>query len=141
MIKKLTAYSFILFANIILLAHAVIPHHHHHQQVCIERTDCVGNDVTHTHNTPESDHQRDCNTDLTACVLKQVFLIPSAQGRILKACDNCTDSHNQGLYKLSNFEYLDLQPVLIIVTSIPEFSPFLKSFVTSTLGLRAPPIV
>jgi hypothetical protein len=141
MIKKLTAYSFILIANIVLLVHAVIPHHHLHQQVCIERKDCVENDVSHTHSNPESNHRRGCETDSNKCVLKQAYLIPSTHGRILKDCENCTDNHNHDYYVLANFGYLDILPVSQGVTLIPKLPPSLISFVTLTIGLRAPPAV
>jgi len=139
--SKLTAYIFILIASIVLLAHAVIPHHHHHQQVCVERTDCIGNDGAHTHNSPESDHQRGCNTDSYTCVLKQAYVIPSSQGRILKDCENCSNTHNHDFYILANFGYSDLKPVSKDVALIPKLPPSLTSFVTITPGLRAPPIV
>ncbi len=135
MIKKITAYSFILLANIVLLAHAVLPHHHHEQQVCIERTHCASDTDAHVHNNDAKDHQHDGNTNSTACVLKQAVLIPSAQGRILNNCDN------HDFYILSNFGYVDLQPISEDVTYIPEFPSFFISFVTASLGLRAPPIV
>lgn len=141
MIKKLTAYSFILVANIVLLAHAVLPHHHHEQQVCIERTHCTSDTDAHVHNTDAKDHQHDGNSNTTACVLKQAILIPSTQSRTLNNCDNCSDNHNHDFYILSNFGYVDLQPVLQVVTYNPEFPSFFISFVTTSLGLRAPPIV
>lgn len=141
MIKKLTAYTFILIANIVLLAHAVIPHHHHNNHVCIEHTICVGNDVAHTHNTPVSQHQRGCDTDSTTCVLKQAFVIPSVQSRFLKDCDNCSDTHNHIFYILANSKGLDLQPASEIVLSIREVPFYLSAILTSTPGLRAPPIV
>lgn len=137
MIKKITAYSFILLANIVLLAHAVLPHHHHEQQVCIERTHCASDTETHVHNNDAKDHQHDGNANSTACVLKQAILIPSAQIRILNNCDN----HNHDFYILSNFGHVDLQPVSEVVTCNPEFPSFFISFVTTSLGLRAPPIV
>lgn len=141
MIKKITAYSFILLANIVLLAHAVLPHHHHEQIVCIENTHCACDTDAHVHNTDAKDHQHDGNANSTACVLKQAVLIPSAQGRILNTCQNCSDNHNHDFYILSNFGYADLQSSPEVVTYIPKFPSFFISFVTISLGLRAPPIV
>lgn len=141
MIKKGTAIFFILLANIVLLAHAVLPHHHHEQQVCIENAHCASDTDAHVHNTDAKDHQHDGNSNTTACVLKQAILIPSAQGRFLYNCDNCSDNHNHDFYILSNFGYVDLQPVSEVVTCNPEFPSFFISFVTTSLGLRAPPIV
>lgn len=141
MIKKIIAFSLIFLANIVLLAHAVFPHHHHEQQVCIERTHCTSDTEAHVHNTFAKDHQHDENANSTVCVLKQAFLIPSAQNRNLNNCDNCLDNHNHDFYILSNFGYVDLQPVSEVVTCNPKFPSFFISFVTTSLGLRAPPIV
>lgn len=141
MIKKITAYSLIFIANIVLLVHAVVPHHHHEQQVCIKPTHCSSDTETHIHNTDAKDHQHDGNSNSTSCVLKQAVLIPSAQSRILNNCDNCSDDHNHDYYILSTFGHVDLQPISEDVTYIPEFPSFFISFVTTSLGLRAPPIV
>lgn len=140
MIKKLTAYSFILIANLVLLAHAVLPHHHHEQQVCIEQTHCDSDQDAHIHNTPAQDHQHD-GTDNTTCVLKQAVIVPSSQAKSVNSRDNCSDNHNHDFYILSNFGHVDLQPVSEVVTCNPEFPSFFISFVTTSLGLRAPPIV
>lgn len=141
MFKKLTAYSFILIANIMLLAHAVIPHHHHQQQVCIERTHCATVAEAHNPNTAAEDHQHDGDANSTPCLLKQAFLIRTEQIRILDNCDNCTNNHHHDFCILANFEQVDFKPFSEVVVDIPEFSPFFISFVTTSLGLRAPPIV
>jgi hypothetical protein len=141
MIKKITAYCFLLLANIVLLAHAVLPHHHHEQQVCIERTHCASDADAHVHNTDAKDHQHDGNANSTECVLKQTFVIPSSQARFVNNCDNCSNNHNHNLYILSSFGYVYLQPFSEVVPYFPEFSSFLISFVTTSLGLRAPPLV
>lgn len=139
MIKKGTAIFFILLANIVLLAHAVIPHHHHELQICIQRTHC-DDDVTHTPYSPEHNNRPDGN-DHTNCVLKQAVIIPSTQSRYLKNCDKCTDTHNHDFYIISSFRYIDLLPVSQVVTYLPEFPSFFTTFVTPILGLRAPPLV
>lgn len=140
MIKKLTAFGFILIANMVMLAHAVLPHHHHEQQVCIERKHCIDDATTHTHNSAEHNHQHD-GTDNTACALKQAVIIPTSQDKFLKSCDNCTDNHYHDFYILSTFGYVFSEPVSEVVRYIPEFSSFYITFVTPTIGLRAPPIV
>jgi len=141
MIKKLTAYSFLIIANIILLAHAVIPHHHHESVVCVEQKHCQDDAIPHNHNVAEHNHQHDGNKNSTSCILKQSFVVPTSQGKQLKSCDNCSDNHNHDFYTLSNIGYCDLQPVSNVVTYYPVHSSYLLSFVTSTLGLRAPPTV
>lgn len=139
MIKKLTAFSFILIANLVLLAHAVLPHHHHEQQVCIERTHCVEDVTIHSLNSTDN-HQHD-GSDSTTCVLKQAVIIPSSQTRFINNCDNCSDNHIHDYIILSNLGYEHTQFVSEIVTHIPEFPSFYTTFVTPTLGLRAPPTV
>lgn len=141
MIKKITAYSLILLANFVLLAHAVLPHHHHEQQVCIEQKHCANDAESHVHNIDIKDHQHDGNKNSTTCILKQSILIPSAQIRILNNCDNCSDNHNHDFYILSNYGYVDFQPITEIIIYTPDLPSFYTKNVTPTLGLRAPPIV
>ncbi|MBK8807545.1 MAG: hypothetical protein IPO21_13245 [Bacteroidales bacterium] len=140
MIKKLTAYSFILLANLVLLAHAVLPHHHHEQQVCIESTHCDGDSEAHIHNTASQDHQHD-GADNTICVLKQAVIVPSSQVKSINTCDNCSDNHNHDFIIHSDFGNEHSQFVSEVISYKPEFPSFYTTFVTPTLGLRAPPIV
>lgn len=139
MIKKITAFSFLFLANIILLAHGVLPHHHHEQQVCFINTHCTGDAAIHNHNSTEHSHQHD-GTDNANCILKQAVIIPSSQSRILKDCDNCIYTHSHDFFIFSNnFAFKDLQPSSLNELTVPKFSSFFISFVTPTLGLRAPP--
>jgi len=140
-VKKITAYSFLILANIILLAHAVIPHHHHESVVCVEQKHCQDDEIPLHHNNSEHEHQHDGNENSNCCILKQYVVTPSFQGKQLRSCDNCSDNHNHDYYTLSNIGYCDLQPVSKVVTYYPVHSSYLLSFVTSTLGLRAPPTV
>ena len=48
--KRALSLSFLLFANVILLAHAVIPHHYHNQIPDISWGSIHKNDETHTSN-------------------------------------------------------------------------------------------
>jgi hypothetical protein len=140
MIKKLAAYSLILIANIVLLAHAVIPHHHHHLVVCIVNTHCHDDSLAHNHDFSPKDHEHDGNTNSNTCVLKQAVVIPTSQDKLFKSCDNCTNSHNHNFYILPNFEFADLLPVSEVASNIPELSFFITPFVRLILRLRAPPI-
>ena len=69
MIKRNTALFFILLANIILLAHAAIPHHHHKGQVCIEKSHCEADCESHEHDATKNDHEHNSNNQ--CCVLIQ----------------------------------------------------------------------
>lgn len=139
MIGKLTAYGLIILANIILLAHAVIPHHHHESVICIEQKHCQNDTKQHKHNVTEHDHQHNDNKNSTTCILKQSFVVPTSQGKYLKTGINYLYNPNHDCFLSSNFGYSDLQAVLKIAFCFPERSSSILSFVTSSLGLRAPP--
>jgi hypothetical protein len=141
MIKKFTAYSFVLLVNIILLTHAIIPHHHHESVVCVKQKHCQDDALPHDHNVAKHDHQHDSNKNSTTCILKQSVIVPTTQGKQLRSCDNFTDNHSHDYYIISNFGYVDLQPVSEVGTCNSEFPSLFISFVTTSLGLRAPPIV
>lgn len=141
MVKKLTAYLFVLFANLVILAHAVLPHHHHHEQICIEYTHCIGHDKEHHHQPKPDENKRGCRRDTAVCVLKQAFVIPSSQGRISKAPDHNSYSHHNDLYAPAYFGNIALQPVLAETYGIPKLPPEVQMFATPTHGLRAPPLV
>lgn len=140
MIRKIIAYSFLILANLILLAHAVIPHHHHEQHVCIAQEHRNDQSATCAHEPNEQNHQHD-GSEKNSCALSQAVFIPSSQERFLKNCDNCTDTHNHNFYILSFLQNEELYPISETVTSVPDFLLILPSFVTATPGLRAPPVV
>jgi hypothetical protein len=138
--KKRIAILFVLLANIILLAHAVLPHHYHEKLFCIESTHCTEDATIHTQNSTEHNHQHD-GTDNTTCVLNQVVIILPNQGRILNEFENCTDTCNHNFYITAPFEYPHLQSLPAIVSTVPKLNLFFTTFVSPTLGLRAPPVV
>jgi hypothetical protein len=140
MFKKLIAYSFIFLANLAILAHAVLPHHHHEQQVCFERAHCTDDAEAFSHNSTEHNHQHDA-TDNTTCVLSQAVIIPLSQTKSISNCDHRSGTDNHDFFIISNFGYDDFQSYSETKASAPEFHSFLISFVTTSLGLRAPPIV
>lgn len=139
MIRKFTAYVLILLANIILLAHAVIPHHHHESVICIVQKHCKNDTKQHKHNVTEHDHQHDDNKNTTTCILKQSFVVPTSQDKYLKIGINFSDNHNHDYFLPSNFGYSDLQSVLKTVIYFSERSSLILPLVTSSHGMRAPP--
>jgi hypothetical protein len=139
MIKKVTAYSFIILANIVLMAHAVLPHHHHQRVVCVESSHCQNDNDTHNHNTPEDTHQHDGNTS-TNCILKQAVIVSSNQGK--NETDLVFNSHYHSLdLHLTYTGTKDIIPIFRIITLVTDVSFSFSSYLTTSLGLRAPPIV
>lgn len=141
MIKKIAVYGFILIANIIILAHAVIPHHHHDSVICFEHKHCHDEALTLKHNSAGHDHQHDGNNKSNCCILKQSVVVVTSQGKLLKNYNNCSDNHIDDNSILTDNEYVDQQTITKFVFYLPENPSYLTSFVTSTLGLRAPPAV
>ena len=131
-----------LLANLVLLAHAVVPHHHHHEQVCINNTCCREDVMDHEHNTPEHNHQHDGGKNTAACVLKQEVVLPSNQGR--QECDfvNSTDNHSYDfLFTLFNSGAETGIPDFHTVASTPDITFSYSVHVTNSSGSRAPPTV
>lgn len=137
MFKKIIAYSFILIAGIILLAHDIVPHHHH-EKVAIEHSQTVDSktDKEHHHDFPEHKHQQDDYL----FVIRQAFVLSANLGRILDD-DECIG--NNGL------DYFFIHtPVFLFVYSPPDYkipiwdkTQEFTTAVTYTFGLRAPPAV
>lgn len=142
MSKKITAFGFVLLATLSVLAHAVIPHHHHQVVVCVEDIQheehaCHHDDGVHEHG---NDHQEG-QSHATPCEFKLAVVVPSSQGKQLKSCDDCLDSHQHISYLPTVVERVELPLQLAAVTNNPVYASFYTSFVTPTLGLRAPPFV
>jgi hypothetical protein len=139
MIKNLTAYRFIIVANIVLMAHAVLPHHHHQSVVCVESSHCRDNNNAHNHNSPEDNHQHDGNTS-TNCILKQAVIVSSNQGK--NETDLVFNSHCHSLdLHLAFTGTKDIIPIFRIIALVTDVSFSFSSYLTTSLGLRAPPIV
>lgn len=136
--RNKTAFIFVFFANIVLLAHAVIPHHHHQNFPLETYIDCNHNEGHKHHvNMPvcNHDHQHD---KITACII-QAMLIPGEEirGKYISEKNVANDMLFLALfvYNFSAHENL-LGISLEIAESIPLYSQLLNS----CLGLRAPPV-
>lgn len=128
-------------ANIIILAHAIIPHHHgadtvvnshyHNRELGDKQCDTSGMHE-HNHNEPIGDEY---------CVLNQVFAIPQKTNS--PVCNWFDNQHySPGYNAVLNSSVLISGPPLSIITDIPGHISFIRSiFVNSSLSLRAPPTV
>jgi hypothetical protein len=140
MIRKTSAFIFILLANSILLAHAVLPHHHHGQQVCLSLSN-----LHHTNNdssTHPSDctHEHDSESPVTNCILKQLVVVPAGQGRIepiVLYLENFSD-----YFILQTGFSCELQSTeLFRKNPYPQDVPLFLIVLDYSQGLRAPPAV
>lgn len=144
MIRKKAAIFFILLATSILLVQAVVPHHHHHEQVCMVTAHCQNDSNSHNHNTTDHDHEHDGNAGTECCALRQAVLIPSNSLKQETKCLGSDDAHSP-LVHFQAFlfvsEYLSLVPKVISSAQIPLKNSTYSRFVSTSSGLRAPPVV
>lgn len=142
MIKKFTAFSFLIIANIILLAHAIIPHHHHQKQVCLESKHCGNHTLTHNNGYDHDNHQHDSNNNPISCFLSQLVIVPTNRAYQICQCQHSDDHHS---HEFQNIIYSYNPGVNNPITKyriiVPEIIPLYNSFVCSSSGLRGPPLV
>jgi len=144
MIKRTTAIFFILLANIILLVHAVVPHHYHKSLVCIESSHCQSDGYVHNHSTSENDHEHDGSTGTETCILKQVLGIPSNSLKQELKYLGCYEDHSKFAHSEAIIfcsEFIVFVPKTIAIAQIPLITSSHSNFVSTSSGLRAPPVV
>ena len=72
MLKRITDNLFMLFASILLVSHAIVPHLHFNNEIFIITPTCI-TDEEHRHNAPEH-NTNEAENDTDFCLLKQVVL-------------------------------------------------------------------
>jgi len=139
--KKAFAISFLLIANMILLAHAVIPHHYHHQIPDITWSFLCENGNSHTANQC-TDPDCPAHGVVEDCFLKKIGVRFNNNGQLKSSID-------------TDFKLLPCLLSLFAVTPIIEIDnleslpfhqkPHLLShhtdFISHSFGLRAPPAI
>ena len=144
MFSRVPTLIYLLLANIILLANITIPHHHHESEICIVDSHCQTDSETHKHKTDGHDHEHDGDNNSEYCVLHQVYIIP----------------YNQVIQKYKKLEYVNYHspsnrfqtisidvgllvnlPINIYSNHLLLISSRYTSTVTTSTGLRAPPVV
>ena len=143
MIKRGTALAFILVANIILLAHAVIPHHHHHSSDFFTESSACQT-VCKSHEHSDCEHNSSSKEHYDCCVLKQVVTIPSNQIKPEFKFLICNNDHNtldtfQSV--LFTSEYSNSPIACFAVKRHNYRTSSTSRYVGSCQGLRAPPVV
>ncbi len=130
-----------MLANIILLAHAVIPHHHHKDDICIVNSLYQQEKELHNHFDAKEDCEHDGDSDYQICVLKnQAVAVPQKSIKQVYNTQNDHDSYPgyQAIQPdLRSEIHLSGNPV-VTQNNTPETQ---FSFLNSCLSLRAPPVV
>lgn len=142
MIKRTASIFLILFANVVLLAFAVIPHHHHHHQICFVKSHCE-NDRDNKDSNGDS-HKHDCEGYSGGCILQEPVVVPSNQWKQeIKFVNwiNDNSGNDDFQYPLASSLINVFIPVSYNITTVPLNICSYSFHVSSSLGLRAPPVV
>ena len=143
--QKAIALSFLLIANIILLAHAVVPHHdHENMRICFFDSHCKDCNGTHHDadcETPAQNHQDNACSN-KCCNIDNVF-DSNTDGKVRIICHKqaqCDYRHT--LYMLisnaSNIQKFNNDALLLCLYK-PYVVISLTDYVSQSKGLRAPP--
>ena len=144
MIKRIAAIFFILLANIIILAHAMLPHHQHKGEIFLVNSHHESSCDSHEHSEKPDTSDHESDHDVQCCELVHDFIIPSNQiKQERKLYDDAFNYHGAAVFQailgdriltgLTQFEFFSNPPPLI--TSADSL------FKNRVFGLRAPPIV
>jgi hypothetical protein len=136
--RKKTAFIFLLLANMVLLAHAVIPHHHHADVPTEVAVNC-NNQEEHSHheNLPicNDDHE---HGETTACEFTEGILTPNIHNRLNVPSEQVSFDILFFTLFVSNYSTI----ISCIDFPIEEIGsiPLHSRFLISSQGLRAPPV-
>ncbi|MDR0367738.1 MAG: hypothetical protein LBH82_01185 [Bacteroidales bacterium] len=145
--KKIVSISFLLFANIILLASAVVPHHHHsydpsviyfaHQDHCVAVGHCCEEANLPTDQQGDTHNQ----TDTDDCLLQQSYINAGNNKQLSPSPDLGFDV----LPCVLSLLFGNIVPNTDHLQGLPfRQKPYLHSyhteFISQSLGLRAPPV-
>jgi len=139
MFKKIIAYSFILVAGLIALAHDIVVHHHHEVDAIEQHQAIPGQaeDDHHHHHFPEHEHQQG---DYYLVNRQSVVLSPDLYRILGKDLDPSGDNGIDGFFINSPaFYYVHSPPGFKIPDRKENW--FIPKTVNYTFGLRAPPFV
>ncbi|MFV0590762.1 MAG: DUF6769 family protein [Draconibacterium sp.] len=144
--KRNLAAIFILLANMVLFAHAVVPHHHHDSNLCFEakaaghnaNDECCGegcktSDESHQHNSDEASDD---------CLLSNVIALfnGDVKQNIRTQISFLNLIYNTSLFVLEGNENLRVSnPHFFIEIVFNDQIPIYHSLASRAFGLRAPP--
>lgn len=146
MLKRTTAYTFIILAGLLFLAHAVVPHHHHDNHICFVKKHCANDNLKDDHGTNDKSHSHshDGDNDSDHCILKAPVVLGFNQNRTDFHFNNIS-SDNSGHDGISYVIVDSTTELKIAVLSNLVFERSencsFSSLVPDSSRLRAPPFV
>ncbi len=144
MIKRTTAIVFVLLANLLYLAHAVVPHHHHNKLVCLGESQGLihSNSSGHSHDNDSDNHDGKDNSD--ECILKELTALPSNEWKqeLKFSANDYNPDDKIAFFNSSLFIGEDaFIPLILQFIPVHYINSSFSFYVSSSLGLRAPPII
>jgi hypothetical protein len=142
MLKQFTSIVFLLLANIVLLAHDVIPHHHHEENICFEHHHSCPADNSHD---SEADELPPPEEKEACCMLAELVVFTPTSHSFEISCPCCEIDHH-----LVTFDFSFIPTYSFAGSDLSDQYPFrqkpyrinyLLSPANQLHGLRAPPLV
>lgn len=139
--KKVIALSILLLANIVLLAHAFVPHHHHENIPFCIGLHCIDSNLAHDSSSDCDPNNHKGNDSSGDCLIDNVYTRITNDRQVVDSSDN-------DYIQLPHFLLLFCSDCCIRISNTEgrqiELKPYLYSyhtlFLTRSLGLRAPPV-
>ena len=134
--RKVFSISILLFTNIILLAHTVIPHHYHEETGLCFFLHCIDSKEAHKHENNDLDeHQHEGNPYANNCFIDDDYYAFSDNN---KKITNTLTTLKCIFEKTISYIYLN-NNIAVSIRQRPCLPLFYPEFVSRTIGLRAPP--
>ena len=146
-IKKAITLSFLLLANIILLAHAAVPHHHHETiSICfcdMHGTNCEETCTHEHHDTQTTHHEQHEFPSSDDCCYIDTFYAPTHNNlktscHLHEKCE-CGKMILYALISTSIYTSDFVEDTIIHFRQNPCVQLFYSDFISQSIGLRAPP--
>jgi len=142
--KKTIKLLFLLLANMILLAHSIVPHHHHGEMETCFDTHCHDCHEACYHEYHDNTHQHEHEATSTSdkcCNIDNCYL--PTENKINIACQihtkcDCAQAYILISYTLNMQDFVD--DTIIHFRQNPYVPIFYLDFISQSLGLRAPPL-
>ena len=140
MLKRAISLSFLLLANMLLLAHLVIPHHHHEKTgMCFLRHCQDSNEAHHHQHQDTQAHQHEGNAASDKCSLDNAYAPANNHKKITGSA-----AHNKYDCSFLITNNLRIQEFLESTLKTFRLKPCVLSvytdYIVQSLGLRAPPL-
>ncbi|MBU1010704.1 MAG: hypothetical protein KKD74_11255 [Bacteroidetes bacterium] len=138
-LKRKIAFCFLLMANVLLLAHLIIPHHHHESSVCVEQAHCANDHLlANSKNFDHHGHHHDGNNGHSYCIVNVFVTAHDNQFRQLST-GSSTLLFN---HFTSSPHGTAPEPVLsgIFLWKLTDEPPGKACAHVNSYGLRAPPL-